>query len=627
MERVILDVDFSRIEGNRVISRTGNQGEIHGDPAVVRGYDGRPSLYFDNQGGGEAGQYVDFGSVDLGEDSFSVSLWIRTHRNGCNGWPYDEVMPPQDFEQGNQRTRKQRRYGGVILANMPWDGGYVEEGQAGFSLANAQYQVYFSTCFRGEGGEVIRLGSMKEPDDDRWHLVTVVFDREISERVYLDGELLREASLESEKGKSLGQGRLVLGADGQGRNGLGEVTISSLRICGRVMTGEEIGAGFALGDIARIREELGKRPLPSKIYREERVREILETVKTAEGEAERLKERWREEGEGDWKKREEEAAALRGRIVSAYEEFLLNTEKPDVSFLLVSDAHVEGPGMPKALAYGKALAWANELGFDAFADCGDYSNFGKDPELEGYWEAVEKNRGRLAALVTLGNHETLEMSSGELKAYHTGKLAQMGMVPKGYDKLYYEYEAGGCHFLVLSQISDTYTLTGYKGLWVHAGDLKKEQLVWLEEKLEAYSGHKRPVFLFIHNSVREVLARQTDGNYKELSVILSTWAHEFYQILDRYPEVVVCTGHVHHGLGDCCGAVKTRAGYHAIDVPCFAQNQFGYGMSKLLGEVNLHTGYMVSVFGNQVLLRAVEVEKRQWLTSYDQVIEVGEEEL
>ena len=50
-------------------------------------------------------------------------------------------------------------------------------------------------------------------------------------------------------------------------------------------------------------------------------------------------------------------------------------------------------------------------------------------------------------------------------------------------------------------------------------------------------------------------------------------------------------------------------------------------MSKLLGEVNLHTGYMVSVFGNQVLLRAVEVEKRQWLTSYDQVIEVGEEEL
>ena len=113
--------------------------------------------------------------------------------------------------------------------------------------------------------------------------------------------------------------------------------------------------------------------------------------------------------------------------------------------------------------------------------------------------------------MTLGNHETLEMSSGDLKAYHTGKLAQMGMVPKGYDKLYYEYEAGGCHFLVLSQISDTYTLTGYKGLWVHAGDLKKEQLVWLEEKLEAYSGHKRPVFLFIHNSVREVLTMVVIG--------------------------------------------------------------------------------------------------------------------
>ena len=622
MNRLLLDVDFSQIEGNQVHSHTGNPGVIHGQIQTVRGYDGRGALYFNNKGGGEADQYVDFGPLDLGSASFTIALWMRTHRDGCNGWPYDEVILPEEFEQGTERTKRQQQYGGVILANMPWDGGVVKKDQAGFSLANLQQQVYFHTCFQGEGGEPLRLGCMKEPDDDRWHLLTVVFDRDGLEQVYLDNTLLKEIDLKNHKGRGAGRGSLILGADGEGKNGLGEMAVSSLRIYSEALLPEEIAARYSLEDIRRIREELGQRPLPPELYDEEAVKEIMEAAGKAEREARTLEERWEKEAVCDWKEQKGQAEALHSRILSSYEAFLLNTRKPDVSFLLISDAHIEGPDMPKALTYGRALKWANELGAQAFADCGDYSNFGKEPELEGYWQAVEKNRGNLVPLVTLGNHETLEKSSEELKSYHLGKLAALGAVFEGYDKLYYEYTAGGCHFLVLSQISDTYTITGYKGMWVHAADLKKAQLTWLEDRLKACSGQGKPVFLFIHNSVREILARQTDGNYKELSIILSSWAHEFYQILDRYPDVVICTGHVHHGLGDSCGAARTRAGYHVVDVPCFSHNQKGYGMSQVLGETKLHTGYMVSVFGSKVLLRAAEFENKSWLTSYDQLIDV-----
>ena len=227
-------------------------------------------------------------------------------------------------------------------------------------------------------------------------------------------------------------------------------------------------------------------------------------------------------------------------------------------------------------------------------------------------------------LISMGNHETLEKSCGELVQYHVGKLAENGAVPKAYGELYYEYTIGGCHFLVLSQYSDTYTVTGYNIRWAHAADIKEKQMKWLEERLKAYSGQGHPIFLFIHNGIREVVVEETDGHYRERAVILSTWADAFYEMLERYPDVVICTGHVHHGLGDSCGAFKTRFGYHAIDVPSFCQNKTGYGMAEELGPVNAHTGYVIYIFGRKVLLRAVEFVSRTWLTSYDQLIETGE---
>ena len=81
--------------------------------------------------------------------------------------------------------------------------------------------------------------------------------------------------------------------------------------------------------------------------------------------------------------------------------------------------------------------------------------------------------------VTVGNHETLELKCNELVRYHCDHLHQHGMVLADYSKLFYEGEVNGCHVIVLAQDSDTYTVTGYKGMWIHAGEIKPEQIDYL----------------------------------------------------------------------------------------------------------------------------------------------------
>lgn len=633
MENLLLEVDFNQIEGSWVCSGKGNQGRIHGNISVVRGHDGKKALYFNNQAGVPAAQYVDFGRVVPGKENFSVSLWIKTHRDGCNGWPYyTEIISGEEFSQSGSRKEQQKRYGGTLLANTGYGDDREGRGKGGFSIANLQQNVYFNTCFWGADSQAgIRLWGMKEPDDDRWHQITITFDRRASEKIYLDGVLLKKTDISSMLGQDIDGGNLILGSDGQYCNGLGEVAVSSLRISHGVMCEDQIVALFALEDIGRIEDELKQRPLPSEIYSPGTVKELMLAAGKISEKTGELRDAWEEETADSckvremlWRVRREEACRLRESLLDRYETFLQNMKKPEAAFVLMSDAHVEGYDSPRALAYGNALAWAGELHMDAFADCGDYSNYGKAQELDGYWDAVAKNRGDMAALVVLGNHETLEKSCSELVAYHTGKLAENKTLPPDYGELYYEYSIGDYHFLVLSQYSDTYTVTGYNRMWAHAADLKEKQIKWLEEKLNVYCGQGRPVMLFIHNAIRQLLGRQTDGNYRETAVILSNWAERFYLLLEQHPDVVICTGHVHHGFGANCGASSTRDGYHIIDVPSFCQNKKGYGMSSELGPVSAHTGYFVFLFGNKLLLRAVEFESRKWLTAYDQLIEIGE---
>jgi hypothetical protein len=194
------------------------------------------------------------------------------------------------------------------------------------------------------------------------------------------------------------------------------------------------------------------------------------------------------------------------------------------------------------------------------------------------------------------------------------------MVPEDYKKFYYKGEIGGFPVIVLAQYSDTYTITGYNKLWVQAGEIKQEQVDFLQTCLDDYCVQDKPVFLLIHNALKPLMDQQTDGRSPEHSTILKGDA--LYDVLKGRKNVVICTGHVHNGFGGGAGCYLLPDGYHAIDVVGFRCSTFGYGLGVEDEPGPHHCGYFVYLFDRALLLRAADFATREWLTAYDQVIQL-----
>ncbi len=614
----MLEADFGRIQDQTIYSRTGNNGILHGDAKTMRteNYDGAPALYFSNGAGIlPAREYVDFGVIPLEEKDFTVQLWIRTSRDGCNGWSGRTTWVEPDAEvdissfQSSQRTR-----GGVLLANASFD----SPRHQGFVLACMQQYLYLtsSTCGK-EGGKPVQIKGLKAATDDRWHQITVTYDRKGMQSVYLDAEMAAQADISSYEGKSLDGGPVVLGADSSGVLGLGEVTVGELRLYQGLLKPEQIERRYFASAALGLAHELEK----IDFAKDERF--SRESVAAIRSEAERVREtalRLREDESG---------SSLQARTMyccfrEQYERFLLGDKRPRLRFLLFSDAHIEGSGGERQEALKAAFSWAGELDADAYVDGGDYSNFGEDEERDAYWDVAIPMLGGMKAFITPGNHETFFRAGTELKADHLAKLKKTGMVFSDHQEFYYEGERNGYHFLVLSQYNDSYVIPGRHGEWVKNGcaRIDEAQLSWLEERLKSVCGQGKPVFAVIHNAVHEVITRQSGGDFPAWQEIQD--GERLYEILARYPDIVLMTGHVHHGLGDCCGVCRTQAGYYVIDVPAFCGSPKGYGNSKFSGLKDKHTGYFVDVYEKGIYLRAADFAAHQWLTAYDQKISLAE---
>ena len=143
------------------------------------------------------------------------------------------------------------------------------------------------------------------------------------------------------------------------------------------------------------------------------------------------------------------------QLRNIYEEFLLHTIKPDLKLIVTSDLHCDGEDGGRIAAFRKGLAWANELGMDALVDGGDYSNFGKDFELDSFWKSLDLFWQGKPFFGTVGNHETLELKAPELVSYQCEHLHKIGMVSAEHNRFYYSGDCCGYHFVVLAQYSDT----------------------------------------------------------------------------------------------------------------------------------------------------------------------------
>lgn len=591
---VLLSVDFE--DGAKDSSGNGRDGVVYGDLSFVDGFDGGTAVYFDNVYGNDAQKYIDFGTLELGTEDFTISFWMKTTWGGWAepavnaGTAYDMSVLPEGLNHG------------VLLSNQ----NFATLDHSGFSLINAGYYLYFGSSLKTADGERYQIDSVKEPNDDRWHQVTVTVARNGMEYIYVDGTVIASVYIGPSEGYGLdaqtSAEHLILGADGLGQYGLRNTTVDNLTIYSGVMSKEQIKAEYYLNQTLSLVCELNDRGVKAgSQYDQSAIDEIMVKAETAKTTAEKNLE----DGNYDLTA----AEALYSDFRTAYEAFLMGKEAL-VSFIQLSDAHVESVGSARYEILQKALDWANELGIDAYLDSGDYSNNGMDVEIQAFWQAYMEKKGDLETFVAVGNHEVRTLASSVFSQMHINALIEAGAVEEGHDTLYYEGEVNGYHILVASDYLKDYP--NYDG----AQGMEKEQLQWLDEKLAEYCGQGKPVFVLIHPSVAE----QLNATYTPPTTIEP---ESIYKIFAKYPDAIVCTGHVHHGLGDMSGVFQMEAGYYVLDIPAFRQNNSGYGLKSTEQSGAHHTGYFTFIYEDVVQFRAVDFATGEWLTAYDQVVPIN----
>ena len=527
-----------------------------------------------------------------------MRVWARCENGSSHGCTLgDEFLPVSDSVDPAGFSDGQRAHTGILFSTGTFDTRH----DVGLTVAHLAPRGYLTVQFLPCGArEPVQFTGHRVTYDGRWHMVTVTGDRGGDLCLYIDDRLADKACIASWKGLSCTSASFTVGADSRHLHGFGPGEMADFQLEYRALNAEEVARLYAAGALRLLLAEAEARGLAdSPLYDHDEAAAFLEKARALARDA------------GDPRN------AL-AQLRAAYESFLLRTVEPDLKLVLTSDLHCDGDQGGRVSAFRKGLAWANELGMDALVDGGDYSNFGKDFELESFWNVLRDQWKGKPLFGTVGNHETLELKSRELVRYQCGHLHEMGMAGAAYDRLYYSGDCRGYHFIVLAQYSDTYTESGYKGLWARAAAIKQEQIGFVRDELDTYCGRGRPVFLVIHNAVESLLARQTDGHYNaSLSPLID--AEALYPLLKGHPDLVVLTGHVHHGFGGGAGFWHLEGeNYNVIDLPGFKGGAFGYCIDDRAPAGTRHPAYFLYVFGNTLLLRAVDFASGEWLTAYDQ---------
>ena len=560
---------------------------------------GGEALQFHNSNKDFAMDYLQSDTL-LPDGDFSVQFYMRTYAGGCNGIPLPEGTLPKgdDPIDPAKRSLLQSLYGGTVMANCP---GRVFS--TGFSIQCNQPQSFFTVNFQTDKMDApVSLRGMREICDDIWHLITVNVQRDGLLSVYCDDQLLRSADISAHAGESLGNQPIFIGCDTMKLYGLGKVDLAHFALRNGVIDEKEIASVYQYQAVLALAQQIRDRRLEAcPIFDQAAVATLLEkTAKTLEN----------LDISSDCK-------AAYESLQTAYEEALLCTVKPDLKLLVVADTHCDEAENHRTVAFRNALKWSQELGIDAMIHAGDYSQYGRECDFKGFWDSMRLHFNDKPFFLTIGNHETLHNDTKTLCKRQCDWLREFHMVDENHDKMYYEGEVNGHHVLVLCQYYD-YEVTGYKRMWQFAGKIDREQMDWIREKVNAYCGQGKPVFLVIHNAHGPLLKEQSKNNCTHDSIILR--GDELYDILRDHKDIIFCTGHVHHGLGAISGLFPSE-GYHVLDITGFKNGAYGRGYDESSETAAVrHPGYFLYVFGRTVLLRAVDFATREWLPVYDQIV-------
>ena len=294
--------------------------------------------------------------------------------------------------------------------------------------------------------------------------------------------------------------------------------------------------------------------------------------------------------------------AIKDNVIKASFDIPSNkriTDSKKLSFGLISDMHVDGSGGSSSEAnddFVRALKYFDSKHVDMNILTGDAVNNGLLVDLEAF-KNLKESSTNVPLYVCRGNHDTYNDCNAD---NFTKYIEENG--------LHFEKEIKGDKYLFIGLNAENFTTP-----------FKSESMEWLKSKLEEYKNQR--VFLMQHVFVGETgniggLYPHSDG----FDMTEGTRSREFVDLLSKYRNVVMFTGHSHldfdlQRLGENANvASRTKTLCHRVHTPSTSKPRKNDINTEDIPD-NTYTyregsqGYLVDVYNNYIVLHGIDFEK------------------
>lgn len=232
--------------------------------------------------------------------------------------------------------------------------------------------------------------------------------------------------------------------------------------------------------------------------------------------------------------------------------------------------------------------------------------------LEAEWKMVSdiltETKFDDTLLLATGNHDIRLRSMDEIKERFYGVQNAFTTVnPDG--ELYYSYELNGYTFIVMG--SDTSEM--------EEANITETQLKWLDTKMSEATADDKPVFVVLHQVLKNThgLPYTWGNGSNKTAGSVGDQSDDIYNILNKYENVILLTGHLHTGFGQY---TYEKLGDHdnitSINLP-------GIGKNSQDGIEGYGQGATLEVYENQIIVRARDVANGKYYgEQYDLTIDL-----
>lgn len=263
-------------------------------------------------------------------------------------------------------------------------------------------------------------------------------------------------------------------------------------------------------------------------------------------------------------------------------------EEPNLSFNVLSDTHIRESSFStnKFLAALQDLHEVNPTS-DALIINGDMTNRGYPEEYAKVRNLLEQSPSPENVYFALGNHEFHNEEGIEINKERFKQFVNE-------DEVYYEKRLKGYSFIFLGSESWGPVGTPTKD----AAVLSEKQLKWLKKTLQTRSKDDKPIFVYLHQPLPDTFG---EGpmliQHKELEEILS-----------KYPQVVLFSGHTHQDMKKPQLNMTEKKGFSVVNTASTY-----YTTNWPDSNWDESQGLFVEVYDKKVEIKGRDFNRKQWI--------------